>query len=77
MYEVGYGTDKNYNLAKQLYLDASNKNFESATYNLARLYQNGNGVIKDYAKANLLYDYEKVLGKIEISPLSNRSYGNL
>ena len=61
MYEVGYGTDKNYNLAKQLYLDASNKNFESATYNLARLYQNGNGVIKDYAKAKSLY--EKVLGK--------------
>ncbi len=61
MYEVGYGTDKNYNLAKQLYLDASNKNFESATYNLARLYQNGKGVIKDYAKAKSLY--EKVLGK--------------
>ncbi|GAA4649596.1 hypothetical protein GCM10023116_18700 [Kistimonas scapharcae] len=41
----------------ELYKQGADKGDKIAQYNLARLYENGNGVIKDYQKA--FYWYEK------------------
>ena len=56
MYEVPYGTEKDYKLAREFYEKASKSGFDLATYNLARFYHYGKGVLKDHLKAKSLYE---------------------
>ena len=55
MYQNGYGVEKNYDKAIDLYIRAIEKRNPCAMNNLAFMYEHGNGVKKDYRKAIELY----------------------
>lgn len=48
---VGFGCEKNYNKAIQIYEQLAEQGHEDAQYNLSICYNKGEGVEKDYAKA--------------------------
>lgn len=48
---VGFGCEKNYNKAIQIYEQLAEKGYANAQTNLGRCYDDGEGVTQDYAKA--------------------------
>lgn len=59
---LGLGTDKNIDVAAQLYLDASARGFGPAQLNLGHLYRQGIGVQKDALRAFGWYTMSDISG---------------
>lgn len=65
LYQSGFGFDKDYTKAKELYLMAIEQLNDSAYYHLGTLYEDGLGVEKDLQKAIEYYELAKQYGNLQ------------
>lgn len=60
MYYLGYGRERDVQVARQWFEVAANKGFAGAQFNLGNIYANGEGVQRDFTKAYMwLYIADK------------------
>ena len=79
MYEFGYGTERNYAKAFELYQKAADQSLVSAQHNLGRCYNFGTGVDQDFVEAERWYRIAAKQGHTEamfyLGTLYSNGYG--